>query len=205
MCFYCRDKHYDQQLEGRWFISSYWSQFFTEGTQGRNSSRNLRQELKQRTLRNTACWLALHSSLNLLYNTTQDHSGLGPATSIVNQEILREAFSQSKFSLLKRCELCQVTRNKARQHAVHVHLQRSPHNHDSCSSPTSPCSCCSTLSSASLDMAASLMQVATHCCAGSAGLSHSGQGSKGHWTYTRPFIQKRLGCSPSVGLCMVLF
>lgn len=53
----------------------------------------MRQELKERSWRNTNYWLALHALLSLLSQTTQNHlfrggahNGLSAPTSVINQE-----------------------------------------------------------------------------------------------------------------------
>lgn len=96
----------------------------TEENQGRNTNKNLEAGIQAESGRNAAYWLVLCGVLSLFSYITQNsqprggtaYSGLGPLTSVINQEnapqpSLMEAFSELRFLFTNDPGLCQVDRN----------------------------------------------------------------------------------------------
>lgn len=96
-------KHHQHSNLGEkrvYLAHSFTSLFIIEGTQDRNSNRTetWRQELRLRSWRSEALWLASHGLLSLFAYRTQGHQTKGGATTY--QTAIKQMFCRLAYSLL---------------------------------------------------------------------------------------------------------
>lgn len=95
--FFCWDKHHDQKQLGQERLYILQLIFYHEGKPGQGlQTETWEQELKQKPWRNSTQWVSQFAFLPTLNHPPgggTTHTGLGPSTSVINQENALIVFS----------------------------------------------------------------------------------------------------------------